>query len=68
MEFKARYRTGSDTEYQSLPNHSAEVGMYVELFAKSIGLSKPALLIGLVHDLGKNCKTWEAYLETGHKI
>jgi len=65
--YKARYRTGSDTEYQLLSTHLEETAMYVELFAKDIRLSKPALLIGLVHDLGKACNSWAAYLEENHK-
>jgi CRISPR-associated endonuclease/helicase Cas3 len=61
--FKARYKTNSDQEYQLLADHLRETGMYVELFAKEIGLSKPALLTGLLHDLGKNCKSWQGYLD-----
>ena len=38
----------------------------MELFAKKIGLSKPAILTALVHDLGKNCKSWANYLEESH--
>jgi CRISPR-associated endonuclease/helicase Cas3 len=64
---KARYKTGSDTEYQLLSSHLTEAAMFVELFSKKISLPKPALLTGLVHDLGKNCKTWAIYLEDSHK-
>jgi CRISPR-associated endonuclease/helicase Cas3 len=67
LRYKARYKTGSDTEYQLLSTHLEETAMYVELFAKKIGLSKPALLTALSHDLGKNCKSWAAYLEDSHK-
>ena len=66
MTYKARYRTNSDTEYQLLTSHFNEVGMYVELFAKKINLSKPALLTALVHDLGKNCLSWQDYLDEKH--
>jgi hypothetical protein len=41
-QYKARYKTDSDTEYQRF---SVEIGMYVELFGKEIGLPKPALLV-----------------------
>jgi CRISPR-associated endonuclease/helicase Cas3 len=41
--------------------------MYTELFAKKIGLPEPALLMALVHDLGKNCKSWAEYLEENRK-
>jgi CRISPR-associated endonuclease/helicase Cas3 len=61
--YKARYKTGSDREYQLLADHLQETGMYAELFAKEIGLPKPALLTGLLHDLGKNCKPWQDYLD-----
>jgi len=67
MQYKARYKTGSDTEYQLLSTHLEECAMYVELFAKKIGLPKPAILTALVHDLGKNCKSWSEYLENSHK-
>ncbi|MDR0561652.1 MAG: CRISPR-associated endonuclease Cas3'', partial [Spirochaetaceae bacterium] len=67
MIFKARFRTGSDTEYQLLSTHLEEAGMYAELFAKKIGLSKPALLTALVHDLGKFSSIWQKYLEKSHK-
>jgi CRISPR-associated endonuclease/helicase Cas3 len=67
MAYKARYKTGSDTDYQLLSTHLEETAMYAELFAKKIGLPKPALLTALVHDLGKNCKTWAEYLENSHK-
>jgi len=66
MIFKARYKIGSDTEYQTLKDHLEECGMYVELFSKKIDLQQPALLIALVHDLGKNCKSWITYLEDSH--
>ncbi|MHB9292878.1 putative CRISPR-associated endonuclease/helicase Cas3 [Hollandina sp. SP2] len=66
-QYKARYKTDSATEYQLLTDHLRETGMYVELFAKKIGLPKPALLIGLLHDLGKNCKPWQDYLNE-HKL
>jgi CRISPR-associated endonuclease/helicase Cas3 len=62
-QYKARYKTGSDEEYQLLICHLNEVGMYTELFAEKIGLAKLGLLIGLLHDLGKNCKPWQDYLE-----
>ncbi|MDR2574987.1 MAG: CRISPR-associated endonuclease Cas3'', partial [Treponema sp.] len=65
--YKARYKTGSETEYQLLSTHLEETAMYVELFAKKIGLPKPALLTALSHDLGKNCKPWANYLEENHK-
>jgi len=64
--FKARYKTGSDTEYQTFSNHSLETGMYAELFAKKIGLHKPAILAALAHDLGKNCNQWATYLDEKH--
>ena len=67
MIFKARYKTNSDTHYQLLSKHLDEVGMYVELFAHKICLPKPALLTGLVHDLGKFCKSWQKYLKESHK-
>ncbi|MDR2702356.1 MAG: CRISPR-associated helicase Cas3', partial [Spirochaetaceae bacterium] len=67
MIFKARYKTNFDTDYQTLKDHSEECGMYVELFAKKISLPKPALLLALVHDLGKNCRPWAEYLENSHK-
>ena len=67
MIYKARYRTDSTTEYQTLTKHLAECAMYVELFAKKIGLPKPAILTALVHDLGKNCKSWASYLDESHK-
>jgi CRISPR-associated endonuclease/helicase Cas3 len=67
MIYKARYKTGSNTEYQTLTDHLEECGMYVELFSKKIELQQPALLIALLHDLGKNCKSWAAYLEDNHK-
>jgi len=63
----ARYRTGSDTEFQLLSIHLDECAMYTELFAKEIGLPKPALLIALVHDLGKGCNSWANYLEENRK-
>ena len=67
MNFKARYKANSNTEYQSLTIHLQECAMYVELFAKEISLPQPAILIALVHDLGKNCKSWQEYLENSHK-
>jgi CRISPR-associated endonuclease/helicase Cas3 len=62
-EFKARYRTDSNKEYQLLETHLAETAMFVELFAKKIGLQKPALLIGSSHDIGKGNPPWQDYLE-----
>jgi hypothetical protein len=62
-KFKARYKTDSDKEFQLLADCLNEIGMYVELFAKEIGLPKPALLIGLLRDLGKNCKLGQDYLD-----
>jgi len=67
MIFKARYRTDSDTEYQTLLRHTIETSMYVELFAIKIGLPKPAVLTALVHDLGKCTYSWQKYLEESHK-
>jgi CRISPR-associated endonuclease/helicase Cas3 len=67
MYYKARYKTNSDTEYQLLSTHLEECAMYVELFAKEVSLIKSAILIALVHDLGKNCNTWAAYLEENRK-
>jgi CRISPR-associated endonuclease/helicase Cas3 len=67
MTYKARYRTGSNTEYQGLSTHLTETAMYVELFAKKIGLSKSALLTALVHDMGKACQPWQGYLEDNNK-
>jgi len=66
MEYKARYKTNSDTEYQLLTTHLAETAMYVELFSKKIGLIKPAILTALTHDLGKNCNSWQKYLNNSH--
>ncbi|MFP3089954.1 CRISPR-associated helicase Cas3' [Treponema sp. TIM-1] len=63
IQYKARYKTDSDKEYQLLADHLNGTGMYVELFAKEIGLPKQALLTGLLHDLGKNCKPWQDYLD-----
>jgi CRISPR-associated endonuclease/helicase Cas3 len=72
LKLKARYKTGSTSEFQLLSSHLEETGMFVELFAKKIGLPKPALLTALVHDLGKGSKSWQAYLDksiqTGKKI
>jgi len=65
--YKARYKTGSNTESQLLSTHLNECAMFVELFAKKIGLPKPAILTALVHDLGKNCRSWADYLEDSHK-
>lgn len=67
MVYKARYRTGSDSEYQSLEAHLNETAMLAELFGRKIGLEKLALLIALAHDLGKNSKPWQNYLESRHK-
>ncbi|MDR2542203.1 MAG: CRISPR-associated helicase Cas3' [Treponema sp.] len=67
MICKARFKTNSEDEYQLLTTHLEEVGMYVELFAKKIGLPKPAKLIALLHDLGKNNAIWQKYLEENHK-
>ena len=64
---KARYKSGSDTEYQLLSSHLEETAMFAKLFAKKIGLTESAILIALVHDLGKNCKSWATYLEDSHK-
>jgi CRISPR-associated endonuclease/helicase Cas3 len=63
IQYKARYKTDSDREYQLLSEHLETTGMYTELFAKEIGLARPARLIGLLHDLGKNCKPWQDYLD-----
>jgi len=65
--YKARYRTNSDTEYQLLSTHLDETAVLADLFAKKIGLQKPAILTALVHDLGKNCNSWAEYLENSHK-
>jgi CRISPR-associated endonuclease/helicase Cas3 len=62
-EYKARYRTHSDTDYQTLTDHLNETGMLAELFAKPCGLERLGLLIGLLHDLGKNSQAWQEYLE-----
>jgi CRISPR-associated endonuclease/helicase Cas3 len=66
-QFKARYRTDSENEYQLLSDHLIETGMYVELFGKKIGLAVPVLLAALVHDLGKNCGPWQNYLEESRR-
>ncbi|MDR0910932.1 MAG: CRISPR-associated helicase Cas3' [Spirochaetaceae bacterium] len=63
MIHKARYRSGSDTEFQTLSSHLFETGMLSEMFGRDIGLSKLALLMGFLHDLGKNCYSWQNYLE-----
>ncbi|GHV08729.1 CRISPR-associated helicase/endonuclease Cas3 [Campylobacterota bacterium] len=67
MTYKARYKTGSSTEYQLLSVHLEETAMYVELFAKKIGLPIPAILIALAHDLGKNSEFWQQYLDESVK-
>ena len=67
MIYKARYKANSDTEFQTLSTHLNETGMYVELFAKEISLPKPGLLTALVHDLSKNCRAWQEYLDESHK-
>jgi hypothetical protein len=46
MIYKARYRTGSDSEYQTLEAHLGETAMLAELFDEKIGLGKPAWLMG----------------------
>jgi len=66
-EYKARYRTGSDTEYQFVSTHLTETAVLAELFANKLGLSNLAVLTALVHDLGKACDTWADYLEKNHK-
>ena len=63
----ARFKTNSDTEYQTLTNHLVEVAMLVDLFARKISLPKPAILTALLHDLGKNNGIWENYLRESHK-
>ena len=65
--YKARYKTDSATEFQSLTDHLIETAMYAEFFANKINLSKPAILVALAHDLGKNCRNWQKYLELNHK-
>ncbi|MDR1635764.1 MAG: CRISPR-associated endonuclease Cas3'', partial [Treponema sp.] len=67
MIYKARYRTGSDSEYQTLEAHLGETAMLAELFGKKVGLGKSARLIGMVHDQGKFSKIWQAYLEDRHR-
>ena len=66
MSYKARYKSNSVDEYQLLSTHLEECAMYVELFAHKIGLSKSALLTALLHDLGKNSRNWQEYLEENH--
>ena len=65
--YKARYKTDSNSEYQTLTDHLLETAMYVELFANKIGLSKLSVLTALTHDLGKNTELWQEYLENSHK-
>ena len=61
--YKARYKTGSTSEFQPLAQHLRETGAYAALFAGASGLSQAALLLGLVHDLGKGSDCWASYLE-----
>lgn len=67
VAYKARYKTNSNTEYQTLTEHLKECSMLTELFAKKLNLPKLALLTALAHDLGKNCESWEKYLEESLK-
>ncbi|MDR2792611.1 MAG: CRISPR-associated helicase Cas3' [Treponema sp.] len=68
MIYKARYRKDSNTEYQTLEAHLEETALYLEVFAKEICLPKAAFLIGALHDMGKNCKSWQGYLDTNQKF
>jgi hypothetical protein len=43
IQYKARYKTNSDKEFQLLTTHLQETGMYAELFAKEIDLPKSVL-------------------------
>jgi CRISPR-associated endonuclease/helicase Cas3 len=67
MIFKARYRKRPEKEFQTLVAHLNETGLLAEIFGRKLGLDKPALLIGLVHDLGKYSKEWAAYLEENNE-
>ncbi|MDR3170284.1 MAG: CRISPR-associated endonuclease Cas3'', partial [Treponema sp.] len=65
--FKARYKKGSTTG-QTLVSHLDDVSAYSKLFAETINLSKFAALAGLLHDLGKGCRSWQKYLDNQVKL
>ncbi|MCL1993175.1 MAG: CRISPR-associated helicase Cas3' [Spirochaetes bacterium] len=67
MPIKARYKANSESESQLLEDHAKEVADYAALFAEKIKLSELAILVALVHDLGKNSRIWQGYLEENHK-
>lgn len=60
MEFIAHVKSPDCT--QPLAQHLDGVGAMASGFAEKLGLSAPARLIGLLHDLGKYSAEFQAYI------
>lgn len=58
------HRRKTDGATQSLEKHLLEVAGLSRKFASKIGLTEQGELIGLVHDLGKYSKEFQAYLKS----
>lgn len=58
------HRRETDGAQQSLERHLLEVAELSKTFASKIELTGPGELIGLVHDLGKYSKEFQAYIKS----
>lgn len=62
--FYIAHRRKTDGDQQSLERHLLEVAELSKIFASKIELTEQGELIGLVHDLGKYSKEFQAYLKS----
>ena len=52
---------------QSVQEHCCETADYASLESKSIGLYHTMLLVGLLHDIGKNTRKFNTYIHNAHQ-
>ncbi|WP_196603937.1 CRISPR-associated helicase Cas3' [Pectinatus haikarae] len=66
MESIAHIRN-ENNEMQSVREHSWNTADFAEHFAANLGLSMTGRLMGILHDMGKLCESFRAYIIVSHE-
>ena len=64
-QFLAHLRK-KDKQPQYLCDHLSEVSVFAGQFASKIGLKESGEMLGLLHDLGKANKVFQAYIQSAN--